>query len=150
MHHLADYRGRVVVINFWSALCPWSGRTDTPLLEWMEDWGEDVTLLPVASNADETLELIRQVSGERGFPLVLRDAWQRAADRYAAQTTPHVFVVDAKGILRYQGAFDDVTFRQRTPTRHYLREVVDALLAGREPQVKTVPPYGCAIVRYLA
>jgi hypothetical protein len=57
-------------------------------------------------------------------------------------------VIDQAGLLRYQGAVDDVTFRQRTPTRYYLREAVEALLAGRQPQPQETPPYGCTVVRY--
>jgi len=55
--------------------------------------------------------------------------------------------VDVAGILRYQGALDDVTFRQREPNRFYVKEVVDALLAGRLPEVASAPAYGCTIVR---
>jgi hypothetical protein len=58
-----------------------------------------------------------------------------------------VFVVDRDGILRYRGAVDDITFRQRQATRFFLREAVEALLAGRQPDVGETPAYGCAIVR---
>ena len=69
------------------------------------------------------------------------------ADAWGAQTTPHVFVVDEAGVLRYQGAVDDVTFRQREPKRFYVKEAVDALLAGRLPEIASTPAYGCTIVR---
>jgi hypothetical protein len=67
---------------------------------------------------------------------------------HGAQTTPHLFLIDPGGFLRYQGAFDDVTFRQRTPTQAYLYQAVEALLAGRLPDPAETPAYGCAIVRY--
>jgi hypothetical protein len=57
-------------------------------------------------------------------------------------------VIDATGILRYRGAFDDVTFRQRTPARFYLKEAVEVLLAGKLPDPAETQPYGCTIVRY--
>ena len=88
------------------------------------------------------------MAAERQIPLVLRDAHQQVAELYGAQTTPHLLLVDRKGILRYQGAFDDVTFRQRRPTRSYLRQAVEAIQAGRDPDPAQTPPYGCALVRY--
>jgi hypothetical protein len=69
------------------------------------------------------------------------------ADLYEAQTTPHVFVIDREGILRYRGAVDDVTFRQRTPARFFLDEAVEALLEGHVPALVESPAYGCTIVR---
>ncbi|MFH2102282.1 MAG: hypothetical protein ABIJ39_02840 [Chloroflexota bacterium] len=70
-------------------------------------------------------------------------------EAYDAKTTPHLFVVDPDGILRYQGAFDDVTFRQRTPAVGYLAQAVEALLSGGRPDPAETPPYGCALVRQL-
>lgn len=83
----------------------------------------------------------------RRLPIVLIDAQHIVADLYGAQTTPHVFVVDRHGILRYRGAVDDVTFRRRNPSRFYLEEAVEALLDGRRPALTDVPAYGCTIVR---
>ena len=145
-HRLGDYRGRIVVVNFWSAECPWSERTDKELGAFLEAWGSKVVVLPVASNASEVPEMLAQAAEARGVPLVLRDAEQEVAKLYGAQTTPHVFVVDSEGVLRYQGAFDDTTFRQLKPTRNYLREAVDALLSGGEPDPSEAPPYGCTVV----
>ena len=49
----------------------------------------------------------------------------------------------------YRGAFDDVTFRQRAATRSYLKDAVEALLAGRNPDLAETAPYGCTIVRHI-
>jgi len=146
-HSLSDYRGRVVIVNFWSAECPWSERADNQFKQWPGEWGERVILLTVASNANETPELIAEAACQRGLAPVLLDSGCALADSWGAQTTPHAFVVDVAGILRYQGALDDVTFRQREPNRFYVKEVVDALLAGRLPDVASAPAYGCTIVR---
>ena len=147
-HSLTDFRNRIVIINFWSAECPWSQRCDRELLSLMEGWGEEVTLLAIASNANEPLEMLVQVSAERGLPTVLQDVDQASADLYGAQTTPHLFVLDEDGIIRYQGAFDDITFRQRDVTEHYLQDAVDKLLAGSLPEPAQTSPYGCVLVRH--
>ena len=146
-HSLLDYRGRVVVVNFWSAECPWAERADRLLGQWMMEWGGRVVLLTVASNVNETQELIAEAACQRGLAPVLLDSGCRVADAWDAQTTPHVFVVDESGILRYQGALDDVTFRQREPKRFHVKEAVEALLAGRLPEVDSAPAYGCTVVR---
>lgn len=141
---LAALRGQLVLINFWSAECPWAERADTALRGWLER----VVVLSIASNSGEPLELLWRVAGERGLATVLLDTRHEVADRYDAQTTPHCFLIDGEGILRYQGAFDDVTFRQRTPKRQYVIEAMEALLAGRPVALTESPPYGCIIQRY--
>lgn len=146
MHRLEDYRGQVVVLNFMSAECPWSARADQGLLDMLEQFGEQIILLSVASNANETPEQIIKAAQQRHLPKVLLDSEQVVARRYKAQTTPHIFIIDADGRLRYQGAYDDVTFRRREPTRTYARQAVQSLLAGKEPQAAQTQPYGCTIV----
>ena len=147
-HSLEDYLGKIVILNFWSSECGWTERVDRELAPHLARWGAAVFLLPIESNDNERLEEVRRTAKERGLPTVLLDAGQSVADRYGAVTTPHLFVVDRIGILRYRGAFDDVTFRQRTPTKSYLAPAVDALLTGRVPDPADTPTFGCTIVRY--
>jgi peroxiredoxin len=146
LYHLSDFLGQIVVVNFWSAECPWAERVDRDMLALLEGWGQRVVFLNIASNANEPPDLLRQAAEERGLPLVLRDTDQAVARLYAAATTPHCFIVDQAGILRYRGAFDDVTFRQRQPKRGYVKEAIEALLANKAPELAETLPYGCAIV----
>ena len=148
IHMLSDYRGRIVIVNFWSADCPHAERFDTDITACLAQWSGDVVLLSVASNAHETEAQIKGTAHRRGIPVVLRDTDQTVADRYGAQTTPHAFIIDRQGFLRYRGAVDDVAFRQRVATEFYLKDAVEALLAGRLPEVTDVQPFGCMIVRY--
>ena len=104
-------------------------------------------MLPVASNRNESSQLLQQAAQARGLSRVLVDAGHGVADLYGALTTPHVFVIDREGFLCYRGAVDDMTFRQRQATRFYLRDAVEALLQGRQPEVSEIPAYGCTIVR---
>ncbi len=144
---LRDLRGKIVILNFWSCECPHSERTDRALMAMFVQWRDDVVLLPIAANRIETPEAMAEAARIRRLPIVLVDTEHVVADLYEAQTTPHVFVIDREGILRYRGAVDDVTFRQRRPTRFYLDEAVEALLDGRLPAVAETPAYGCTIVR---
>lgn len=147
-HALVDFLGRIVILDFWSAECPWSERTDLELANLSSTWGDQVRLLFIAPNANESKEQIQHAAQARHLSLVLLDTHQHVADLYGAQVTPHLFVVDARGILRYRGAFDDVTFRKRVPAQAYLKQAVTALLAGFDPSPVETPPYGCSIVRF--
>ena len=147
LHKLSDYRGRIVIVNFWSAECPHSERTDRSTLACLVQWGEEVELLSIASNRNESGQMVEEASAARRLPRVLIDADHGVADLYEAMTTPHTFVVDREGVLRYRGAVDDVTFRQRNATQFYLEAAVEALLEDRLPQIQETPAYGCAIVR---
>ena len=146
-HKLSDYRGRIVILNFWSCECPHSERADDLILKWLKDWGGEVALLSIDANQNESAQSVEEAARSRSIPTVLIDAGHVAADVFEAVTTPHVFVVDRDGILRYRGAVDDVTFRQRTATRFFLKEVVDSLLEGHSPTLTETPAYGCTIVR---
>jgi peroxiredoxin len=148
LHSLKSYLGEVTVLNFWSAECPHAERTDRELISLVDRWSGKVALLSIASNTNEPQDLLQRVADERGLHLVLHDPAGQVADLYAAVTTPHLYVLDDNGILRYQGAFDDVTFRQRTPSQLYLLQAVEAVLAGRSPEPAQTPPYGCTIVRF--
>ncbi len=146
-HQLSDYRGKITIINFWSAECPHSERTDRSLQARSVQWSADVEMLFIAANHNESLEMLEEAARTRGLPTILIDAEHIVADLYQAQTTPHVFVLDRAGILRYRGAVDDVTFRQRKVTRFLLEEAVEALLDGRLPELAETSAYGCTIVR---
>ena len=149
IHMINNFRDKIVIINFWSADCPHSERFDENIITRLTEWDPDVALLSIASNANESDEMLAAAAQQHKLPLVLRDADHSVADRYEAQTTPHVFVLDRQGILRYRGAVDDVAFRQRTATRFYLEEAVEALLTNGLPDVTNVSPFGCTIVRYV-
>ena len=147
IHKLSDYRGKIVIVNFWSCECPHSERADGLLLERLQQWGDKVVLLSIASNQNESAQSVEEAARSRSIPTVLMDAGAKVADLFEAVTTPHVYVVDGDGILRYRGAVDDVTFRQRTATRFFLDEVVGSLLNGQLPTLTETPSYGCTIVR---
>ena len=147
LQRLSDYRGRIVVVNFWSCECPHSERTDRSTMACLVQWGADVAMLSIAANRSESIVSVAEAANARRLPRVLIDAEHVVADLYEAVSTPQVFVVDRDGILRYRGAVDDVTFRKRQATRFFLEEAVEALLEGHLPTLTETPAYGCAIVR---
>jgi peroxiredoxin len=147
VHRLSDYRGKIVIINFWSCECPHSERTDKIIMPMFVQWRDHVTMLSIAANRSENVEALKIAADARRLPTVMIDADCKVADMYEAQTTPHVYVIDREGILRYRGAVDDVTFRNRIPSRFFLDEAVESLLENRLPTLAESPAYGCTIVR---
>lgn len=146
-HRLSEYRGKIVIVNFWSCECPHSERTDLLMLACLAQWDGQVELLSIESNRNEPIQSVKEAVKARRLPKVLLDAEHVVADIYEAITTPHVFVMDRDGILRYRGAVDDVKFHYQKTTRFFLQEAVESLLEGHLPALPETLAYGCAIVR---
>ncbi|MGE0710351.1 MAG: thioredoxin family protein [Planctomycetota bacterium] len=69
---------------------------------------------------------------------------------YAAKTTPHMFVIDAKGVLAYQGAIDSAGGKRgkrggNKEVVNYVDRALTALLAGEKVEVTDTKPYGCSV-----
>src|SRR5690606_3139435 len=92
-YNSVDFRGQILVIDFWSAECPVSRRYDAYLQAFAETYGpKGVKLLAVDSDLYEKHQMIEDAIKERGikFP-ILRDEGNVVADQFEAETTPHVF-----------------------------------------------------------
>ena len=77
------------------------------------------------------------------FPY-LHDESQQAARDWAAQTTPHVYVLDADLLVRYEGA-PDADHMDPALDAAWLREALDEVLSGREVSRAETEPVGCSI-----
>ena len=114
---LDDLRGHIAIINFWSAECPWSRRADLVLLYRHSAWTKaGVKIVGISStNNEPENELLYETDVRHiKYPLAV-DATREVALAFKAEITPHLFVLDAKGIVRYVGALDDATIHHRTP-----------------------------------
>lgn len=134
--------GRTVVV--WvSSLCPTSKVYEVRLNELARDY-PDVRWVMINSAAMESVSELRDHflrADENRLKLpVLKDDLNVIADRFGARVSTETFVFDNG--LRYRGAIDDA----RNPTRvgvSYLRQVLDALEAGKGPPYQWQPPKGC-------
>lgn len=148
-HHLSDYRGRVVVLEWTNPQCPYVQRhyqAETMKQLVARFPAERVAWLAVDSShfvVPSDSAAWREAQG-LSYP-ILQDADGAVGRAYQARTTPHMFVIDAEGTLRYSGAIDDdVHGRSEQPTNHVGR-AVDALLAGEAPPTAQTEPYGCSV-----
>jgi peroxiredoxin len=86
-----------------------------------------------------------RVRGDGGWPMpYLRDESQEVARAYGAKTTPDCFVIDARGRVAYRGA-PDADYQDPSLNAAWLREALDAVLAGSEPEQAQTDPVGCSI-----
>lgn len=83
---------------------------------------------------------------EKGFnfPFLDDGETEEISIKYGPVATPHAFVFDQKRILRYVGRIDD-SEKIGTETKHDLRNAIEAVLAGKEVEVKTTKVFGCSI-----
>jgi hypothetical protein len=69
------------------------------------------------------------------------------ADAFAARTTPHVFLFSKDLKLVYKGAIDDNVDDPKAVTKHYLKDAITALVAGKPIETNTTKNLGCSIKR---
>jgi peroxiredoxin len=94
----------------------------------------------------DSFEAMRErVERDGGWPMpYLHDESQEVARGYGAKTTPDLFVIDAGGALRYRGA-PDPDHDDPTLNAIWLREALDAMLAGEEIARPETDPVGCSV-----
>ena len=77
------------------------------------------------------------------FPYLYDGDTESVSRTYGPAVTPHAFVFDAARRLRYVGAIDD-SERIEHVTKRYVRDAIDSLLAGKEPQITQTKVVGCS------
>ena len=108
LHRLADYRGSVVLVNFWATWCE-PCREEMPSMERLRAAMQGKRFVVLAVNVGEGARAARAF-GERmrlGFPLVM-DSDTKTARAWSARVLPASFIVGPRGDIRYSyfGAID--------------------------------------------
>jgi peroxiredoxin len=141
----------VTVVAFTCNHCPYALAWHDRLTQVARDYDGRARFLAVNPNDAEryprdSFDAMRErVEADGGWPYpYLRDESQEVARAYGAQTTPDVFVLDAEGVLRYRGA-PDADHRDESQQAAWLREALDAVLAGDEPARPETEPVGCSV-----
>src|SRR5229473_8580577 len=157
-HHLADYKGKYVVLEWHNQGCPYtkkhyeSGNMQRLQKEWT---GKGVVWFTVISSAPGTQGYVTApeendyVAEMKAVPSsVLLDPAGAVGHLYAAKTTPHMFIIDPKGTLIYNGAIDDHPTSDASDipgSRNYVSAALQEALAGKHISEPATRPYGCSV-----
>jgi peroxiredoxin len=130
--------------------CPYALAWHDRILAVARDYS-DVKVLAISSNdaerypADSYEAMQQRVNADGGWPMpYLYDESQDVARAYGAQTTPDCFLIDAEGRVVYRGA-PDADYEDPSQNAAWLREAIDAVLAGSAPATAETTPVGCSI-----
>ena len=158
---LEDFRGKKVVLEWTNHECPFvkrhyeTGNMQKHQKELVED---DVIWLSIVSSAKGKQGYIDQDQAKKltltrdAHPNhVLLDEDGSVGKKFAAKTTPHMYVIDEDGVLKYQGAIDNLgTMGALFSTDlsqgvNFVREAIKSLNADTEIKSSNTRPYGCSI-----
>ncbi len=155
---LSDYKGKYVVLEWHNQGCPYtkkhydSGNMQRLQKEWTE---KGVVWLTVISSAPgkqgfvtpaQENEYLKQMKAEP--TAVLMDPAGTLGRLYDAKTTPHMYIIDPKGTLIYQGAIDDRPTSDQKDlqgAKNYVEAALSEAMGGKPVVDAATRPYGCSV-----
>ncbi len=161
-HTPADYKdAKALCVIFTSNHCPDAVAAAARMQEIHQDYkGKGVAMVAVNGNNAESLrpdelgyspfsdsyEEMAPFANDYGwtFPYLYDGDDQAFVTACGGQSTPHVFVFDAERKLRYTGRMDDARRVAGAVDKSYLRDALDAVLAGTEVKEPTTRSFGCS------
>ncbi|MBN9681768.1 MULTISPECIES: redoxin domain-containing protein [unclassified Corallococcus] len=148
-HSLSEYKGKVVVLEWTNPECPFVKRHYEAKTMQNTQKGFDakkVVWLAVDSSSTHNAKSAADWKKKEGFSQpVLLDTDGTVGKSYAAKTTPHMYVIDGEGVVRYAGAIDNDPRGKEATKVNYVQTAVDALLNGKQVPTATSEPYGCSV-----
>jgi peroxiredoxin len=148
-HALADYKdAKAVVVVFTCNGCPFAKSYEDRLIALQKDYkdkGVQLVAINVNNRPVDKLDKMKERAKKKEFNFpYLYDESQKSAKDYGAELTPEVYVLDADRKIAYMGSVDDniEDFRVK---KHYVKEALDAVLAGKKPETTETKPKGCSV-----
>ena len=150
---LSDYRGKTVVLEWLNFECPFSlyhyktVKTMANLAKKYKD--KNVVWLAINSTSHTTPEANKDFAGKQklSYP-ILDDRSGRIGRAYGAKTTPHMYIINPRGRIVYEGAIDNAPLGE-VPAGQELTNNVDKALeeltTGKTVSTKNTKPYGCTV-----
>jgi peroxiredoxin len=155
---LEDFAGKIVVLEWFNHGCPFVKKFyQSGNMQKMQEklTGEGVIWLSINSGAPGkqghlTAEQSVKTRAELGVKSthVILDEQGVVGKKYDARTTPHMYVIDEKGILVYQGAIDSINTAKAediSKATNYVKAAWKALKAGEPVDPSTTRAYGCSV-----
>src|SRR5476649_1197818 len=143
--------GKIAVVVFTCNQCPYAKAFEDRLVALGRAYEKrGVVFYAVDSNDDVAYPIekageMRERATSKNYPFpYLKDGDSAVARAYGARVTPHVFVVDGKGVVRYRGYVDD-SAKPEERQHAGLTDAVESLLTGREVQQTSTKAFGCSI-----
>jgi peroxiredoxin len=148
-----DFANKIVVLEWVNPQCPVckgahnDGRIPSMVKELK---GMDVVFLGINSSHNATAEENKAALKAYGIEYpVLLDTDGSVGHLFGAKTTPHVFVIDTKGVLQYAGALDNDKTGNMTKDKkevtNYAINAVKQIKAGETVAPSTTQSYGCTV-----
>ncbi len=150
-HTLSNYKGKTVVLEWTNPECPfvvrhYKTKTMTTLANVYAN--KNVVWLAIDSSHFITPDQSKAWAKKHkiNYP-TLQDPKGEVGKLYAAKTTPHMFVIDKEGILRYKGAIDNDSWGSKSTKKlkNYVDNSIQALQKGGSPSPNSTKPYGCSV-----
>ncbi len=153
---LSDYKGKTVVLEWFNPGCPFVkfAHGKGPLKE-LGNKASSSGIVWLAINSSgpgkegNGKQMNVQVAKEFGMTYpVLLDESGSVGRSYDARTTPHMFVIDAKGNLVYKGGLDNAPFGEVAEggkVTPYVEDALEALAAGKPVTPSETKSYGCSV-----
>ena len=154
---LAEFRGKVVVLEWINEGCPYVKKHYTGNMQALQKAAvaDGVVWLSVCSSAPGQQGHVdgagakRFIADKGAAPTAfLLDPTGVAGKAWGAKTTPHMYIVDKAGQLVYQGGIDDrptANVADIAGATNYVKAALADLKAGRPVKVAFSKPYGCAV-----
>ena len=148
-HGLADYKkAKAIVLVFTCNHCPVAVIYEDRVIALQKDYGpKGVQVIAVNVNniPADRLDKMKERAKARKFNFpYLYDSSQKMGHDYGAKVTPHTFVLDSGRKIAYIGAIDNSQKADKAD-KHYVRDALDALLAGKTPPQTETKASGCSI-----
>ena len=155
---LQDFKNKVIVLEWFNKGCPFVKKfyESSSMQKWQTELTKKgIIWLTISSSAKgkQGHETISEVNKTRkrwqiNSTYNLLDHEGKVGQQYGAKTTPHIFVIDQKNQLAYQGAIDSILSADAEDipkAMNYLTAATAALLNKTEIKIKKTKPYGCSV-----
>ena len=151
---LSDYDdAKGFIIIFTCNTCPYSVANEDRIIA-LNDKYEDAGFPVIAINPNDpkaqpgdsfALMKVRAEEKKFNFPYLF-DEGQKVYPKFGASKTPHVYIVTKNDMkVQYIGAIDDSSRNPNAVKEKYVENAVNALLAGKKPEVTETRAIGCTI-----
>jgi peroxiredoxin len=155
---LADFKGKTVVLEWVNPGCPYVRKHyDSANMQSTQKGaaGQGVVWLAVNSTAQDhgdykkPADMAAWMQSQKAAAMhTLMDSDGKIGRAYGARTTPHMYIVDAKGTLAYAGGIDDKPSANPADVKtakNHVNAALGDLLAGKPVAQALTRPYGCSV-----